>query len=52
MCCEIECGTALKVSKSKYKIRYNFTGSTLIFQFLYINILNYLYFQTDCSTFF
>ena len=26
-------------------------GSTLIFQFLYINVLNYRYFHTDCSTF-
>ena len=26
-------------------------GSTLIFQFLYINVFNYCYFQTDCSTF-
>ena len=51
MCCEIECGITLKVSKSKYKIRYNFMGSTLIFQLLYINILNYHYFHTDCSTF-
>ena len=52
MCCEIECGITLKVSKSKYKICYNFMGSTLIFQFLYINILNYRYFHTDCLTFF
>jgi len=27
-------------------------GSTLIFQFLYINVLNYRYFHTNCSTFF
>ena len=26
-------------------------GSTLIFQFLYINVLNYRYFHYDCSTF-
>ena len=26
--------------------------NTLIFQFLYINVLNYRYFHTDCSTFF
>jgi len=52
MCCEIECGITLKVSKSKYKIRYNFMGRTLIFQFMYINILNYSYFHTDCLTFF
>ena len=31
---------------------YNFMGNTLIFQFLYINVLNYCYFHTDCSTFF
>jgi len=27
-------------------------GSSLVFQFLYINVLNYCYFHTDCSTFF
>ena len=27
-------------------------GSSLMFQFLYINVLNYCYFYTDCSTFF
>jgi len=48
----IECGVTLKVSKSKYKIRYNLMGSTLIFQFLYIIVLNYRYFHTDLSTFF
>jgi len=43
----------LKVSKSKYKFCYNFKGSTSIFQFfLYINVLNYCYFDTDLSTFF
>ena len=42
----------LKLSKSKCKILYNFMGNTLIFQFLYINVLNYCYFHTDCSTFF
>jgi len=26
-------------------------GSTLIFQFFYINVLNYRYFYTECSTF-
>jgi len=26
-------------------------GNTLIFQFLYISVLNYCYFHTDCSTF-
>jgi len=26
-------------------------GSTLIFQVLYINVLNYRYFHTNCSTF-
>ena len=44
-------GVTLKVSKSKYKIRYNFMGNTLIFQFLCINVLNYRYFHTNCSTF-
>ena len=44
-------GITLKVSKSKYKIRYYFMGSTLIFQFLYINALNYYHFHTECSTF-
>jgi len=33
-----EYGIRLKVSKSKYKY---FMGDTLIFQFLYINVLNY-----------
>jgi len=27
-------------------------NSTLIFQFLYVNVINYCYFHTDCSTFF
>ena len=27
-------------------------GNSLIFQFLYINVLNYRYFYTDSSTFF
>ena len=27
-------------------------GSTLIFQFLFINVLYYRYFHNDCSTFF
>ena len=39
-CCMTEYGVALKVSKSKYKIRYNVMGNTLVFQFLYINVLN------------
>jgi len=38
-----------KVSKFKYKIRYYFMGNTLLFQFLYINVLNYRYFHTDCT---
>jgi len=38
--------------KSKYKIRYTVMGSSLTFQFLYINVLNYYYFHTDSSTFF
>ena len=39
-------GVSLKISKSKYKIHYCLSGSTLIsliFQFLYMNILNYSY---------
>jgi len=27
-------------------------GNSLIFEFLYINVLNYRYFHTDISTFF
>jgi len=50
--CIIGCGfITLKLSKSKHKIRYNFMGSSLIFRFLYINVLNYSYFYADCSTF-
>jgi len=45
-------GITLKVSKSKYKIRYYLMGSILIYQFLYINVLNYHNFHTKCSTFF
>jgi len=45
-------GITQKLSKSKYKIRYNFMGSGLVFQFLDINALNYCYFHTDCLTFF
>jgi len=45
-------GYGLKVSKSKYKICYNFMASTLNFQFMYINVLKHCYFHTDCSTFF
>ena len=40
-----------KISTSKYKIRCNFMGSSLIFRFLYIKVLNYCYFHTNCSTF-
>ena len=40
------------ISKCKCKICYYFIGSNLIFQFLYINVLNYRYFQIDSSTFF
>jgi len=40
----IEYGITLKVSKSKYKVRYYFMGSNMIIQFLY--------FHTDCSTVF
>jgi len=39
----------LKVSKSKYKIRYYLMGIILIFKFLYTKKnLNYRYFHTDC----
>jgi len=41
----IEYGITLKASKSK--IHYNFMVNTLIFQFLYINVLIYRYFHTD-----
>jgi len=51
-CCIIGYGITLKLSKCKFKIRYNFMGSSLVFQFLSINVLNYCYFHTDCSTFF
>jgi len=37
----------IKVSKYNYKICYYFMGSSFIFQFLYINVLNYCYFYTD-----
>jgi len=50
--CIIGYGITLKLSQSKYKIRYNFMGSSLVFQFLDINVLNYCYFHTDCLTFF
>jgi len=50
-CCVIGYGITLKVSKSKYKICYHFMGSSLIFQLLYINVLNYRQFHTDSSTF-
>jgi len=42
----------LKESNSKYKFRYNLIGSTLIFRFLCVNILNFHYFRTDSLTFF
>jgi len=52
-CCIIGYGITLKLSKSKYKIRYNFMGSSLVFKFLDINVLNYYcYFHTDCLTYF
>jgi len=41
----------LKVSEAKYKICYYCVGSTVIFQFLHTNVLNYRYFLTDCSAF-
>ena len=50
-CSIIGYGIALKLRKSKYKIRYTFMGSSFIFQFLDINILNYYYFHTDSSVF-
>jgi len=31
---------------------YNFMGSSLVFQFLHRNVLNYCYFHSDCLTFF
>jgi len=52
ICCVTGYGITVIVSKSNYKIRYHFMGSSLIFQFLYINVLNYRYFHTDSSTFF
>jgi len=51
-CCIIGDGITVKLSTSKLKIRYNFVESSLIFQFLYVNVLNYCYFHTNCSTFF
>jgi len=50
--CIIGYGITLKLSKSKYKIHYNFMGSSLVFQFLDINVLNYCYFHANCLTFF
>jgi len=46
----------LKGSKSKSKIRYYFNRKSAIIlraalYFLYVNVLNYRYFYTDCSTF-
>jgi len=40
----------LKVSETKYKICYYCVSSAFIFQLLYINVLNYRYFHTNCST--
>jgi len=37
-------GITLKEYKFNYIICYYFMGSSLIFQFLYINVLNYRYF--------
>ena len=49
--CVIGYGITVKVNKFKYKICYYFMGNSLIFQFLYINVLNYRYFHTVSSTF-
>ena len=39
-------------SKSKYKIRYHLSKLKALWFFIfYINILNYRYFHTYCSTF-
>ena len=46
----IEYGRMLKVSKSKYKIRFILWAE--LFQFLYINVLNSRYFYTYCVTFY
>jgi len=45
-------GVTLKQSNSKYKFRYNLIGSTLIFRFLCLNILNSHHFLTESLTFF
>jgi len=50
--CVIGYGITLKLNKSKYKICYYFMDNSMIFQFLYITVLNYRYFHTDSSTFF
>jgi len=52
MVCVMGYGITLKVNKSTYKSCYYFMDNSLIFQFLYINVLNYHYFHTDNSTFF
>jgi len=39
--CVIGYGVTPEVSKYEYKIRCYFTGRTLIFQFLNVNVLNY-----------
>jgi len=44
-------GITLKVSKSEYKVWFNFMDSTLVSQVLYINVLNCRYFHTNCSLF-
>jgi len=51
-CCIIGYGITLKLIKLEYKIHYNFMGSSLVFQFLDINVLNYCYFHINCLTFF
>ena len=41
----------LKVSKSKYKICYYCMGSTLLFQLVHINVLNYHFFTVTVQRF-
>jgi len=43
---------AVKLSTSKFKIRYNFMGSSLMFQFLYINVLITVIFTLNVQRFF
>jgi len=50
MVCVMRYGITLKENKSKYKICYYFMCNSLIFQFLYINVLNYRYFHNGSST--